>query len=345
MKLPESLRWKAIGRELGRGGQAPVIAVADKTKVLEGTYALKGLAKGRSRKAYERFTREIEATKKLDHPRIIKIFDHSDPEDEFQFYVMEFIEGAKSLKQLLNTPHNPFHNDPVRSVKLYKQIVDAIGHCQARQIVHRDLSPANVLILPNEDIKIIDFGICFVEGGEVITLVDEGVGSRNYTAPECESGGAGNVTTGADLYSAGKILWSAITNMSAFSRETPVFKDKSMSQQIADPRAWHLHHIFAGSIRHNLGDRIGDASQALNIAVRVERLISSGYEPLERISDNRFCPRCGWGQPEKFREDYMTFHNPIPPGFQASRCSYCGYCYIVDTRVIRDGIGKLSSLT
>lgn len=112
MKIPSSLKWKSTGQTLGQGGQASVVKVTDETGEISGTFALKGLSKGKPKQAYERFAREIETIKQLHHSSIIQIIDHSNPTDEFQFYVMEFAEGATSLKHLLNSSQNPYYANP-----------------------------------------------------------------------------------------------------------------------------------------------------------------------------------------------------------------------------------------
>ena len=58
-----------------------------------------------------------------------------------------------------------------------------VDECRKNQIVHRDLSLANVLFVPDESIRVIDFGICQIVNGESLTLVDEGVGTPNYNCP------------------------------------------------------------------------------------------------------------------------------------------------------------------
>ena len=71
----------------------------------------------------------------------------------------------------------------MRSLDLFESIVSAIGVCEASspQIVHRDINPKNVLVLPDGSIRLIDFGVCQINEGEMITLVDENVAARNYT--------------------------------------------------------------------------------------------------------------------------------------------------------------------
>lgn len=243
MEFPPNFRWQKVV-ELGSGGQATVFEVKDNTGELKGSFALKPLKENFTAQAYERFQREVTAIKGLNHPAIIKIIESSKPEDNFHYYVMEYVPDAKPLKKLLHTNANPFYEDAFKSLTLFRRLVEVIAAIKEASIVHRDLSPANVLILPDESIKVIDFGICQIEDETRITLVDEGVGTINYIAPECESGAGGIASFKSDLYSAGKILWSAVTNQVAFARESRAFNDKSLYKLNLKVMTWHLHHIF-----------------------------------------------------------------------------------------------------
>jgi serine/threonine protein kinase len=150
MKIPKDLRWEPTGQTIGAGGQGQVDLVKDKNGEFAGIWALKTLKHDASRQAYERFSLEIDAIKKLDHPNIIKSIDDSAPADNFQYYVMEYIEGARPLAKLLGSNDNPFYANPVKSVSLFEQICLAICACEENspQILHRDLSPSNILVAP-----------------------------------------------------------------------------------------------------------------------------------------------------------------------------------------------------
>jgi serine/threonine protein kinase len=104
MKIPKKLRWEATGETLGEGGQAQVHLVTDKMGDFDGNWALKALKRNQPGQAYQRFCREVDAIKRLQHPNIIRIVDHSSPEAEFQFYVMEHIEGVRALEPVLKVP-------------------------------------------------------------------------------------------------------------------------------------------------------------------------------------------------------------------------------------------------
>jgi serine/threonine protein kinase len=208
---------------------------------------LKPLGKNKPKQAYQRFYREIHAIKAASHPYIIKIIDHSNEGDDFNFYVMELVPDADSLKKIIESVNNPFFRDPLKALALFEKLVEVIIECDAMNpgIVHRDLSPANVLVTPDEKICVIDFGICQIEGAEAITLLDEGPGTIDYMAPECGSGASGRISAKSDLYSAGKILWSAVTGRKAFAREESIWGPMSMRTVFPDhPDTWHLGPIL-----------------------------------------------------------------------------------------------------
>lgn len=340
MKIPESLKWKPTGETLGQGGQAQVYKVTNKEEDNGRYYALKPLAKGKPPKAYERFYREIEAIRQLDHPRIIKIYDHSKKGDDFNYYVMEYIEGTKTLRKVLLSEANPFHGEALMSSHLFAQLLEAISACESVGVVHRDLCPSNILVLPDLSIKVIDFGICQIEEGETITLTDESVGTPNYMAPECESGASGEATSRSDIYSAGKILWSAITNSNAFSRERLVFGDKSMNSMFpGNTLTWHLHHIFEKTIRHAPNNRYETAEEALYECKLVQATIASRRLPLEEVG--KTCPVCGIGPLAPGGQNIRT----IPgPGETSLECQYCSHVFVINIQKIEHKLKKRKEL-
>jgi len=343
MKIPENLRWKSTGKTLGEGGQGVVYEVVDKDKPDGPTWALKALAKDKPKRAYERFYREIAVVKELNHPKIIRVVDHSQMGAEFQYYVMEAPQGATPLKQLMEEK-SPYKEDPQNSLELFVQIVKVIEYCGGRQppVVHRDLSPANILVLPDGTIKVIDFGLCQVEGGTPITLVDEGVGTVNYMAPECESGADEQISYRSDVYSAGKILWSAFTNQRAFSRERPAFTSKSMKALFPEFReAWHLQRLFEATIRRLPANRANTAYLLL-LARRITDSIKSGRPPLELMQQE--CPLCFQGNLRPFQGSHMVFGNPPPKGIVALQCEYCGYCFAINQGEIQERLNQGASL-
>jgi serine/threonine protein kinase len=330
MRIPTGLRWKPTGTTLGEGAQGNVHEVSDQEAPEKGTFALKVLRSTRP-SALERFRREIQVLNSISHPHIIRIIDHAPAEASVQYVVTEYPHDSKPLATFLDNSRTPFHGSPITALDFFLQIASALHALEqvSPVIVHRDLSPSNILILSDYRIKIIDFGLCHIEGGEVLSLTDENVGTRNYAAPECEAGSATAPGTYSDLYSAGKLLWSAITSRRAFARERPAFSTHSMEVLFPDaPATWHLHHIFERTIRSNTADRFKTAADAETLALRIRAIVEAGYPALGQL--RRRCPTCGYGSPTHFDGSHIVFGNPNPKGITALRCDYCGYCYVVD---------------
>ena len=324
-------RWKQTGETLGQGGQSRVYTVTDTSEEFPGEYALKLLRNAGSPQAYQRFRKEISALHDIVHPNIIKTIYHSSKESKQQYYVMEYLPGSRSLKSLIAKENNFFKEDAKACVDLFIQIVSALDFCERMNtpILHRDLSPANILITSDKKIKIIDFGLCQIPGTEIITLVDEGVGTQNYLAPECESGAVGRTTIASDLYSAGKIIWTAVTGLMAFAREKPVYEDKSMENMFPEHQElWHLQRIFEHTIRHYPKNRWDSAWQAMSYTQHFRKIIIEGKPPLEKVWAS--CPICGIGKFENTLRPTEIYHGVLPEGFLSVQCNTCGYCCLVN---------------
>ena len=345
MRIPEHVPWVATGTTLGSGGQGDVQLVTARNQADGPPYALKHLRNAGSAQARARFRREIEVVKNLNAPAIVKVIGHSDERDDFQYYVMEYHEGAKTLASVIFSPDNPYHGDIKRSLDLFESIVSAIGACEASTppIVHRDIKPNNILVLPDGTIRLIDFGVCQVDDGEMITLLDENVGARNYASPECEAGNDGVIGVHSDIYSAAKVLWAAITSKQAFAREAPVFREKSMEGMFPElPETWHLSRLFETTIRQKPADRCQSTRTMLSISGEVSYIVQRGFPPLRLAVDR--CPSCGWQSIREFGEGYSVLGNPIPSGVIFIICKQCGFAFIRNMEIWRAAVERLEGL-
>ena len=346
MKIPEHVPWRSTGKTLGRGGQGEVQLVCKRNQPEGPKYALKILRNTGSTQARERFRREIEVVKDLDAPAIVKVIDHSKEEDEFQYYVMEYHQRAKTLASVIFSADNPYHGDIKRSLDLFESIISAIGVCEASspQIVHRDINPKNILVLPDGTIRLIDFGVCQVNEGVMITLVDENVGARNYASPECEAGNDGSIGVHSDIYSAAKVLWAAITSKHAFAREEPAFRDSSMEQMFSElPEAWHLTRIFEKTIRRNPAHRCQRTATVLALTREVRYVVQRGFPPLGLVRPR--CPSCGWQTIRDFDDGYKVFGNPRPNGVRYLICDQCGFGFVRNTDIWQANRDRLEGLS
>jgi serine/threonine protein kinase len=338
MKIPDSLKWKHTGKTLGQGGQAQVLEVIDKTADSTQTYALKPLGKNKPKQAYGRFYREIQAIKCADHPYIIKIIDHSSEGDEFNFYVMDLVPGAVSLKSLIESENNPFFRDAAKALSFFIKLADAIYYWDSKlNIVHRDLSPANVLILPDGTIKVIDFGLVQIEGAQTITLVDEGLGTIDYMAPECGSGANGQISGKSDLYSAGKILWSAITGRKAFAREDPIWSAMSLQAIFPDhPMTWHVSPIIEKIIQQKEHAR-PLPYEALELAKKTLAVTKAGFPPIEHVCLH--CPVCGFGALTT-EHAWKGWGKGPPEGLVYFVCDHCGFYFAQNIAIYEQSVER-----
>lgn len=225
-------KYKKI-RALGEGGQGQVF-LAESVNGEGAQVAIKLLHRVDSQQARQRFEREIRSISSIEHNGIVKILDHNIESSE-PYYVMPFIPGSKSLSKSAREQGNPYRGNAVKALDTIAKCADALTPVHAAKIVHRDLKPDNILVKPDGSICVIDFGCCLpMDHGESITLTDEGVGARNFMAPECEAGGTDEITGSADVYSLGKIMWCLIANEKPFAREQPGFRQKELSKMFPE---------------------------------------------------------------------------------------------------------------
>ena len=346
MKIPQDVNWSSTGQTLGGGGQGQVEVVTRKDQPDGPKYALKILRNVASYQARQRFRREIEVIKELNSPLIIRVIDHSEENDNFQFYAMEYHEGAKTLDSVIMSNSNPFAGKVTKCLDLFEQIVSAISECQASDppIVHRDINPMNILVLPDGTIRLIDFGICQVQDGTMITLVDENVGARNYTSPECESGNDDSIGAHSDIYSAAKVMWSAMTSNRAFAREAAVFNDRSMEQMFpTKSETWHLSRIFEKTIRQNHSDRVQGVDELFALVGEIRHIIEGGFPPLDEAVYR--CPSCGFNDIVDFPNGHAVFGDPNPRGVKSVMCNTCGFGFVRNVEIWQSTVGRLKNLS
>jgi serine/threonine protein kinase len=212
-------RWRLLG-SLGQGGQSHVFRVEDVNGEWPGQYALKRVC---SPRRHERFRREVDAIKTLNHPSVITLIDHSALDDQSaaadgQFLVMPIAKGGD-----LSKPDRLklYGSDLHAVLQVAKQVAAGLAVAHAKGIIHRDIKPENILFVDaSHDVWITDFGICLIRGGERVTETGEAVGARSFMAPELEGGGVLDVTCSADIYSLGKLIFYMYSGGKIIPRET-----------------------------------------------------------------------------------------------------------------------------
>ncbi len=346
MSFPEHIQWVPAGPPLGSGGQGNVHPVTSKGDSTGKRFALKTLHKNQDPQALARFRQEINIISRLNHPSIIKIHDFSEEDDEFQFYVMDYFEGAKTLAEIIfQQSTNPFHGDTLKCLNLLENIMEAIQAYEhlGDSIVHRDISPNNILLLPDGSIRLIDFGICHLEEGNTITNTGEHFGTRFYAPPECGPQDSTPIKIYTDIYSAAKVLWSTITSRRVFDREEYVFNEMSMKSIFPNKmETWHLNRIFEKTIRKDPDDRHSNSEAILLQIADVKRIVRGGYPP-EEVA-NLFCPSCGQKQLRKFRDSRHIFGNPNQSYAWPLECKACGYVSVRNMDLVKEKLEKTKDL-
>jgi|GEM_PF-4785030 len=193
---------------LGRGGMGAVYH-ADQLE-LEREVALKILPveTAGDPEFRERFRREAATLAQLDHPNIVNLHDFGECEG-FPYFVMEYVEGGDLSAQMVT---GQFSTSEVLSI--VSQVCDALNYSHDRGVVHRDIKPANILITPEGVVKIVDFGLVKMVGGDAIdpglTRTLSSMGTPQYMAPEQLAGSTG-IDHRADIYAVGVLLYEILT--------------------------------------------------------------------------------------------------------------------------------------
>lgn len=203
--------------ELGRGGMGVVWRAED--TLLGRQVAVKQiltpphLSEAAIAERRARMLREGRAAARLNHPNAVTVYDVLDEADGI-YIVMELVR-AVSLWELVQR-EGPL---PVgRVARLGLQLLEVLAEAHAAGIVHRDVKPANVLVLPKDRVKLADFGIASLEGDTRLTGTGTLLGSPAYMAPEQVRGLP--CTPASDLWSLGTTLYHALEGRDAFEAQT-----------------------------------------------------------------------------------------------------------------------------
>jgi tRNA A-37 threonylcarbamoyl transferase component Bud32/sugar lactone lactonase YvrE len=164
-----------------------------------------------------RFRNEAEAVANLDHPQIVTIYEVG--EHEGRHYVsMKLIDGP-SLADVLPR----YTADPHAVARLVAEAARAVHHAHQRGILHRDLKPSNILLDSEGHPHVTDFGLARrIEGASELSVSGSILGTPAYMSPEQASGRRTSVTTAADVYGLGAVLYATLTGQAPFSGETVV---------------------------------------------------------------------------------------------------------------------------
>jgi tetratricopeptide (TPR) repeat protein len=223
-------------RPLARGGMAEVFEVEDPAS---GEHlALKLLMQ--SGAALPRFNREYEAMIRLNHPNIVRVY-HYGMHGEMPFLTMELLAGTP-VQAHAKAAGAPGSATRLREViRIGHDVARALDHIHRRGLIHRDVKSANILVLPDGRVKLLDFGTAKVEDGvEAITKKGEFLGTFAYAAPEQILGKP--LDGRADLYSLGILLYRLFSGVLPFTAEDP----RALAKQQLEVKPAPLKRVVPG---------------------------------------------------------------------------------------------------
>jgi WD40 repeat protein/predicted Ser/Thr protein kinase len=206
-----------VVRELGRGGMG-VVYLAWQTGLARLVALKMILASEYSRpRDLARFRSEAEAVARLEHPNLVKIHEVGEHQGR-PYFSMEYLDGGSLSDRLRGTPWAPR-----RAAELAETLARAAHAAHDRGVVHRDLTPSNVLFTAAGQPRIVDFGLAkLVVGGAGHTASGDILGTPSYMAPEQAGGRSKEVGRAADVYALGAILYELLTGRPPFKAETPL---------------------------------------------------------------------------------------------------------------------------
>lgn len=299
-------QWQHV-RDLEEGGQGHTYVVrrADGTESTE--YVLKRL---KNPKREASFLNEIEAYRHLNHPHILKLIEAARTPKDRLYILTEFCAGG-SLENY------PMFTHPGAGLRFFRKIGEAIAHAhsQGHPVYHLDIKPSNILIRKSEPV-VADFGICFIDDGEV-TLTKEGHrGSLHYCAPELRNPKLADTTrlAAADIYSLGKLLYWLFTKEVYDGHEDDYTNSESLLLRrypTDDPHFVFIHEPVSEMVKKDPAVRPQSADALLK---RVDNLIQR-IDARGHVLDLRIPQRCLYCA----EGHYQPAHKKTPLGMVGSK--------------------------
>lgn len=274
---------------IAQGGMGVVYRA--RQRKLNRLVALKMILSGHfaSASEIERFKIEAEAAAQLDHPGIVPIYEVG----EFggrHYFTMKLVESGSLAQALEGGPLKP-----ARAAELVAKVARAVHYAHQRGILHRDIKPNNILLDERGEPVLGDFGLArMLQGDSSLTQSMAVLGSANYMSPEQARGQSRQLTTAADVYGLGAVLYETLTGRPPFRGETMMETLQQVVQKEPVPPAQHnpqidrdLGTICLKCLEKEPGARYHSAEElALDLErwLRKEPVTARPVKPLERLA-------------------------------------------------------------
>src|ERR1700674_5290567 len=211
---------------------------------------------------YDRFKREEEIGKKLDHPGVMKVY--GDDDRSRVYMVMEWVDGRLLRQILIEQKKLPIE----RAIRITLGICDALEYIHSKGVVHRDLKPENIMVDREDHVKLIDFGIAGSAGMRRLTFarLTQAMGTPDYISPEQVKSKRGDARS--DIYALGVMLYEMLTGDVPFHGPSPfaIMNDRLMNNPVP-PRELNpeispqLQEIIYRALERNPANRYASAKE------------------------------------------------------------------------------------
>ncbi|PDP88412.1 serine/threonine protein kinase [Glycomyces fuscus] len=262
-----------LEEQVGSGGMGTVWKAAD--TLLNRPVAVKLLHPSQMAEptARERFRTEGRITAGLSHPGIAQVYDYGE-EDGRAFLIMELVVG-EPLSQVLREQG---HLSADQTLDFVYQAAKALAAAHARGVVHRDIKPGNLLVTPDGQLKLTDFGIA--RGDMSVTLTQTGMvmGTAQYISPEQASGRP--ATSSSDLYALGVVAYECLAGTPPFTGDTPVAlalaHTREEPPELPDDVPADVEHLVSSLLLKDPEERPASASEVAHAAAVIRSNAGTG---------------------------------------------------------------------
>lgn len=285
-----------VRRALGRGGMGLVYEGHDPQidrPVAIKTIALDALSDSEAAEFEARFRGEMRSAGRLLHPNIVALYD-TGREAGTAYIVMELVPG-QDLKQRLAAGPPPTLDE---ALQITLQLLDALAYAHARQVVHRDVKPANLMLQPDGRVKLCDFGVARLTDADATRTQGLLVGTVRYASPE-QIGGA-PIDARTDLYAAAVVLYELLTGQTPSAGRSDAETLQRIVQQAPPPPSQlrpglppALDGVLLRALDKNPAQRFPSA-EALAAALRAAVVDSTPTLPLPAPAAAPAQHRYGW---------------------------------------------------
>ena len=268
---------------IGGGGMADVYKARD--CLLNRPVAVKILHEEfkQDKEFVDKFQREAQAAARLSHPNIVNIYDVGVADGD-HYIVMEYVPG-RTLKDRIRQEG---HLSVSESLRVAREIAEALAHAHANNLVHCDIKPHNILMMADGHAKVADFGSARAVTESTMTYSGNVIGSVHYFSPEQAKGTM--ITPKSDVYSLGVVLYEMLTGKLPFTGDNPVsiavkhLQEEPVPVRQIDPAIPPVVEAIVSkamskdpAMRPTSAELVQDISQA-------ERMLMAGSQPMPQMA-------------------------------------------------------------